>query len=192
MSEEGFEVRGAHEEHIDHAIEQGDRDPFSGRIAMTTALLATVGAMFGYMAGLTQADATLYKNSAAIRTTEASDQWNYFQAKGNKQNLAELGRELTGPEQQKHFTAEIERYAKEKDAIKLEAERLTADSKRMDRLSEEEMHVHHRWAQATTLFQIAIAMAAIALLTRKTWLQYMVYSFAALGAVLGALAMAQI
>ena len=38
------------------------------------------------------------------------------------------------------------------------------------------MHVHERWALATTLLQIAIALSAITLLTRKRWL---------LGAVLG-------
>lgn len=192
MSDEGFEVRGAHEDHIDHVIEEGARDRFSSRIAMTTAILATVGAMFGYMAGLTQADAILYKNSAAIRTTEASDQWNYYQAKGTRQNLAELGRTLGGPEQEQHFTAEIERYGKDKEQIKVEAEKLVAESKRMDLLSEEEMHVHHRWAQATTLLQIGIAMAAITLLTRKVYLQYLVYTFAGIGALLGVLALAGI
>jgi hypothetical protein len=189
MSEEAFEVRGPHDDHIEHAISHGGGDSLSNRLALTTALLATVGALFGYMAGLTQANATLYKSTAAIRTTEASDQWNYYQAKGNKQNLAELGLVLANPDQQQKFAADIDRYNKEKAQIKVEAERLADESKKMDQLSEEEMHVHHRWAQATTLLQIAIAMAAIALLTRKSWLQYLVYGFAALGGVLGALAL---
>ena len=37
------------------------------------------------------------------------------------------------------------------------------------------MHVHHRWAQATTLIQIAIALAAITILTRNRGLQYVAY-----------------
>ena len=36
------------------------------------------------------AHAGLYTNNAAIKTTEASNQWNYYQAKSGKQNLAEL------------------------------------------------------------------------------------------------------
>src|SRR5260221_1685106 len=32
--------------------------------------------------------------------------------------------------------------------------------------------LHHRWAQATTALQVAIALAAIALLTKKKWLEY--------------------
>ena len=46
-----------------------------------TAILATVGAMFSYMAGPTPADAGLFKNDAAIKKTEAANQWNYYQAK---------------------------------------------------------------------------------------------------------------
>ncbi len=41
------------------------------------------------------------------------------------------------------------------------------------------MHDHHRWAQSVTLIQVAIALAAIALLTRKKWLQWGVYGAAA-------------
>ena len=38
------------------------------------------------------------------------------------------------------------------------------------------MHVHHRWAQSMTLIQVAIALAAITLLTRKKWLQWGVFA----------------
>jgi hypothetical protein len=50
------------------------------------------------------------------------------------------------------------------------------------------MHEHHRWAQATTLLQVAIAMAAIALLTRKRWLQMAMYGTASAGVAVGVLA----
>ena len=89
MSEE-FEVEGAHKRVIEDAIDHGAKDRFVNRLAVTTAILATIGAVFSYHAGATQADAMLYKNNAAIKKTEAANQWNYFQAKGSKQNLAEL------------------------------------------------------------------------------------------------------
>jgi hypothetical protein len=54
------------------------------------------------------------------------------------------------------------------------------------------MHLHHRWAQGMTLIQIAIALAAITLLTRSRGLQYVSYSIAALSAVVGALALAHV
>jgi hypothetical protein len=54
------------------------------------------------------------------------------------------------------------------------------------------MHQHHRWAQATTVLQVAIAMAAIALLTKKKWLEYVMFCVAGVGLTVGALAMLHI
>jgi hypothetical protein len=51
------------------------------------------------------------------------------------------------------------------------------------------MHVHHRWAQAMTLIQISIALAAITLLTRSRGLQYVSYGVAAASVGLGGLAL---
>ena len=50
------------------------------------------------------------------------------------------------------------------------------------------MHQHHRWAQATTVLQVAIALAAIALLTRKKWLEYAMFVGGGIGLVIGLLA----
>lgn len=187
MAEE-FEVQGPHDRVLEEVGEHGASDRFAGRIAITTALLATFGAMFAYMAGATQADAALFKNDAAIKTTLASDQWNYYQAKGNKQNLAELGRAVAPPAAQEKFAADVERYAAEKEEIRKKAEALEEQAHKFDENAEHVMHIHHRWAQAMTLLQIAIAMAAIALLTRRRWLQYVIYTFAAAGCALGAMA----
>jgi Na+/glutamate symporter len=90
MSGTGFHVHGPHDHEIEHVAQHGSHDPSAGTIAVATAVIATVGALFSYMGGATQANAGLYKNNAAIKKTEASNQWNYFQAKSSKQNLAEL------------------------------------------------------------------------------------------------------
>ena len=50
------------------------------------------------------------------------------------------------------------------------------------------MHQHHRWSQATTMLQVAIALAAIALLTRRSWMEYAMFGLAGVGLVLGGLA----
>ena len=47
------------------------------------------------------------------------------------------------------------------------------------------MHQHHRWAQATTALQVSIALAAIALLTRKKWLEYAMFAAGGLGMAVG-------
>jgi len=52
--------------------------------------------------------------------------------------------------------------------------------------------VHHRWAQSMALIQIAIALAAITLLTRQKWLQWMAYGAGIGSLVIAALAFAHI
>ena len=162
MSSDGFHVHGPHDHELEHAAHSGD--DFASRIAVMTAILATVGALFSYQGGATQNESLLYKNQAAIHKTEASNQWNYYQAKSNKQNLAELSIKLTSGEVQERYRQEVERYKQEKTEIKAEADKLEAVAREADKKSEVEMHVHERWALATTLLQIAIALSAICLL----------------------------
>src|SRR3979409_2407979 len=129
MSEDGFHVHGPHDHEMEHAAQHGAVDSFTGRIAVTTALLATVGALFSYQGGATQANAGMAKNNAAIKKTEAANQWNYYQAKSGKQNLADLGLELVPSSRRYYYTQAIERYKQEKADIKKTAETLEAESK---------------------------------------------------------------
>ena len=192
MSDHGFHVHGPHDHEIEHVAQHGAKDSFAGRTAVITAVLATVGALFSYMGGATQANAGLFKNNAAIKKTEASNQWNYYQAKSSKQNMAELALALVADDKKPQYLQEVDRYKSEKAEIKLSAEKLEAESTAWDRQSDAQMHQHHRWAQATTALQISIALAAIALLTRRKWLGYGMLVVASLGIVLGGLAAAHI
>ena len=192
MSDHGFHVHGPHDHAIEHAAQHGDTDSFTGRIAVLTAVLATIGALFSYQGGATQANAGLFKNNAAIKKTEASIQWNYYQSKSSKQNMAELAIALVPEDKKPQYQQEVDRYKKEKAEIKTAAEKLEADSNAWDKQSDEQLHLHHRWAQATTALQISIALAAIALLTRRKWLGYGVLAVAGVGVALGGLAMAHI
>ncbi|SBT04280.1 conserved membrane hypothetical protein [Candidatus Accumulibacter aalborgensis] len=186
MSDHGFHVHGPHDHEVEHVAQHGG-DTFTSRVAVLTAVLSTVGAIFGYLGGHSQNAALLYKNEAAIQKTSASNQWNYYQAKSNKQNLAELSIVLTTGEAREKYVQAVERYKKEKEEIKVEADKLEAVAKEADHKSDLEMHVHERWALATTLLQIAIAMAAITLLTRKRWMLFGVCGATGLGVLVGAM-----
>ena len=198
MSSGGFHVHGPHDHELEHAQQGGhghhgdhgsSNSGMTNQIAMFTAIIATVGAIFAYMGGATQANAGLYKNNAALKKTEASNQWNYFQSKSTKQSLAEISRDLTAREDDRtKYQAKIDRYEKEKTEIKAVAEKLEAEATAWDRQSDEQMHQHHRWAQATTVLQVAIALAAIALLTKKKWLEYAMFLGGAIGVGVGILA----
>lgn len=201
MSGHGFHVHGPHDHELEHAQqgghghgEHGDENKsMTNQIALFTAIIATVGALFGYMGGATQANAGLYKNNAAIKKTEASNQWNFFQAKSTKQSLAEMSRDLSTKEDDKtKYQAKVERYEKEKGEIKEKADALEAEATEWDHKSDEQMHLHHRWAQATTVLQISIALAAIALLTKKKWLEWGMFAAGGAGVVIGALALLHI
>lgn len=196
MSGAGFHVHGPHDHELEHAAQgghdgHGDHKKGGGmiaQIAVITAIIATVGAIFSYMGGATQANAGLYKNNAAIKKTEAANQWNFFQAKSTKQSLAEVSRDLSPEATRDKYQAKIDRYEKEKTEIKLAAEKLELEATTWDKASDAQMHQHHRWAQATTVLQVSIALAAIALLTRKRWLEYGMFAMAAIGLVIGMLA----
>jgi hypothetical protein len=196
MSSEGFHVHGPHDHAVEHAIEHDAEGHGGGalinQIAIFTAIIATVGAIFSYVGGATQANAGLYKNNAAIKKTEASNQWNYYQAKSTKQSLAEISRDLSPPDKQPTYQAKVDRYEKEKKEIEAEARKLEAQATQWDERSEAQMHQHHRWAQGTTALQVSIALAAIVLLTRKKWLEWCMFGVAAIGLAIGALAMLHI
>jgi Domain of unknown function (DUF4337) len=193
MSGHGFHVHGPHDHELEHAAQGGhgdhdDKGGFIGQIAVVTAIIATVGAVFSYQGGATQANAGLYKNNAAIKKTEASNQWSYFQSKSTKQALTEFAMDLSPEDKREKLKAKIDRYEKEKGEIKLNAEKLEAEVTSWDKQSDEQMHQHHRWAQATTVLQVSIALAAIALLTKKKWFEYAMFGLAGIGLVVGAMA----
>ena len=186
---EAFEVPSPHEKHVEHATEHAHRsgDNFASRIAVMTAIMATVGAMLSYQAGSTESEAAMDKNNAAIFKTEAANQWNYYQAKSSRQNLAELAAHIPGVDAA-HYNDEVQRYKSQKEDVRKQAEKLEATSKEWDEKSEQALHQHHRWAQAMTAIQIAISLAAITLLTRKEWLKRMAYTAGGVSVVLGGMA----
>lgn len=199
MSGHGFHVHGPHDHELEHAASgghaQGDGAAthaggmgMTGKIAVCTAVIATVGAIFSYMGGATQANAGIYKNNAAIKKTEASNQWNYFQSKSTKQALAEFARDTATDDKKQGWQDKVTRYEQEKTVIQTDAKKLEAEASKWDLQSEEQMHQHHRWAQATTVLQVSIALAAIALLTKKKWLERGMFAVAVAGLAVGVLA----
>jgi hypothetical protein len=168
MSGHGIHVHGAH----DHAVEhEGHKGGLGQQVAIFSALLATVGAIVSFLGGHTQNEALLYKSEAVRKKTEASNMWNYYQAKSTKQNLAELAAGLaTDPAAREKFAANVKRYEVEKEEIKKKAETLEAQSTAANEKSEHALHPHEKLSIAMTFLQIAIALASISVLTQKRWL----------------------
>lgn len=148
-------------EHLHEEIQEkaeGDNQRWTRYLALSTALMAVLAAVAGLLAGH-------HANEALIERAKASDQWNFYQSKNLKQEIAlntdqilhALGKTDTAI---KDHGADIARYDREKADIRKEAE---ADEER----SEAHLARHVPLASAVTAFQIAIAISAIAILTRR-------------------------
>jgi Domain of unknown function (DUF4337) len=165
---EGFHVHGAHDHAVEHSAHSGDS--LAGQVAIFTAILASVGAVVSYQGGDTQNQAMLFKNEAVLKKTQASDQWNFYQAKSNKGHLMELAVVMAPANKRDFYKTQIQKYENDKNEIRKKAEELEAESAKANEESEHAMHPHHKLAQAMTLIQIAISLASITVLTRKKWL----------------------
>ena len=142
-----------------------------------------------FFGGDTQNKAMLYKNEAVLERAEATDQWNFYQAKSLKQNMAEVAAAtVADPKAAEKYRAEAERYKKEKADVEKDARKHEEAYKRWNERSEHALHPHHYLSISMTLLQIAIALASITVLTQKRWLLAGAAVSALGGAVLGVLA----
>lgn len=139
-------------------------------IALSTAIFAALAAIAALRAGATVNGALVLKTEATRLQAEASDQWAYYQAKGIKSAVAEASRAAwlaIGREAPAEYAASEKRYKAEQDEISGKARE---KEKERDAKSEEAdhlLHHHHRFASAVALFQVSIALGAVAALTRS-------------------------
>lgn len=155
-------------EHLHEAIHEKAEEAKHGKeaswnmyVAISTALIAVFAAISGLLAGH-------HSNEALIQQIKASDQWAYYQAKGIKAEIKAISQNNSQDKET------IERYKKEQESIKEKAEVAEKES---------EKHLAHHvlLAGSVTLFQIAIAISAIAILTRKKQLWYISLLVAIIG-----------
>jgi hypothetical protein len=179
MSEEDFHAHRAHENTVEHVTHHSP--DLAQRVAVFTAILSTLGAIFSYQGGDTQNEALLYKNETVLKNSQASDQWNYYQAKSTKDHLIEFARDFSPANKKAEYEALIKKYAQKKEEIKQQAELLEAVSREANEQSEKALYPHHNLAQAMMLIQIAIPLASITILMRTRWL----FAFAGFAATCG-------
>lgn len=168
--EDEYEVPSPHEHHLEKEAEK-EGGGLSQKIALMTAILATVGALISYKSGSAQNEAMFLKNESILKQAEASDQWAFYQSKSMKSHLDESTAALAiDPEVKARFLADKAKEDAEKAEIQTEAKKLQAESRRLGEESEAMLKPHERLALALTFLQIAIALAAITVLTKRRWL----------------------
>jgi lipopolysaccharide export LptBFGC system permease protein LptF len=150
MEEAEVPLEHLHEE-IHHHAEHGGAPWISG-VALSTAILAVLAAIAGLLSGK-------HANEAMMAQIEASDQWSYYQAKSIKASVLDAKMTLTSEATEKD-KEKAEQYKEEQAEIKREAEHKQSEAK-------SNFHQHEIFARGVTMFQIAIAIAAISALTKR-------------------------
>jgi cobalamin-dependent methionine synthase I len=141
---------------------------FLKRIALTTAVLAAFAAVAALQAGATANEALLLKTEATRAQAEASDQWAFYQAKGIKAAVQDASRAAwlaaskAPPEE---FARTSARYAHEQDDIQKAAKEKEAERDEKSAEADRLLARHHGFANSVALFQVAIALGALAALT---------------------------
>src|ERR1700693_594155 len=172
MEEAEVPLEGLHEE-IHHQAEHGGETWISW-VALSTAILAVLAAIAGLLSGM-------HANEAMMSQIESSDQWAFYQAKGIKGAVLDAKMSLSGAANEEDKT-KAERYQEEQNEIEKEANEKQNDAK-------SNFHQHEIFARGVTMFQIAIAVAAISALTKKPRFWIVSLLFGAAGCVFLVLAL---
>ena len=157
--------------------------------SMSLVFIAVLAAIATQWAGKYSSRTLVSLNDSTFQQALATDEWSYYQAKSIKQNLYEALREIktTGdgaetPDTLKAFNAKIAKYEAEKKDVKEKAEGL--EKKRDDARAAATM-----WSErgggmgmAVAIFQIAIALGSICLVTKKRPLWYLALALSVLAA----------
>ena len=149
------------QEHIHHSAEHG-RERWISWVALSTAILAALAAIAGLLSGQRA-------NEAMVDQIEAADQWAYYQAKGIKAAVLDAKMSLSAEPNEQDKT-KAERYQEEQTEIQKEAKEKQEKAKAY-------FEQHETFARGVTMFQIAIAVAAISALTskRRFWIVSLVF-----------------
>jgi hypothetical protein len=138
-------------------------------IALSTSLLAAFAAVAALQAGATVNEALALKTEATGLQAQASDQWAFYQAKGIKQAVAEASESAyraIAKDPPATYAEREQRYAKEQEEIKEKALEKERERDEKAREADHLLHRHHGFANAVALFQVSIALGAMAALTR--------------------------
>ena len=155
------------QEHVHHTA-QHSGETWISWVALSTAILAVLAAIAGLLSGK-------HANEAMMNQIEASDQWGYYQAKSIKASVLDAKMSLANAVNEKD-RENAARYEEEQSEIKSEAERKQSEAK-------SNFHRHEVYARGVTMFQIAIAIAAISALTKKKRFWIVSLLFGAIGCV---------
>ena len=159
---------------IDEELEK-EGGSFLRKIALSTAVLAVGASIASLQAGSTVNEALVLKTESTRLQAEASDQWAYYQAKGLKaavKDAAASSWAAAGKDAPPAYANDVHRYEGEQKEIQDKARRIEEERDQKDKEAAALLARHHGFAAAVAFFQVSIALAAVAALTRNRLVWY--------------------
>jgi hypothetical protein len=172
FSEKIHEQSNEHAHHLLHGGHEGqeNKDRWVLYVALSTAVIAVLAAITGLLAGD-------HADEAMLAQIKASDQWAFYQAKSIKSETISTSNKILialGKTPAAKDTAKIASNKKDQEEIMEKA-------KDFQKESDEHVGKHRILARGVTLFQVAISIGAIAIITKRKGLWYGSLIFAAVG-----------
>jgi hypothetical protein len=170
MDEPEVPLDQVHEDIHHHATRHGHGESWTLGVALTAAILAGLAAITSLLAGH-------HANEGMLEQIHASDRWNYYQAKGIKAAVLSAKAELLtglGKKPDAQDQAKAVQYKHDQETIFQEA-------KDREKASQSHMQSHVIFARGVTLFQVAIAVSAVSVLTKRRPFWYLGILFGVVG-----------
>jgi len=140
-------------------------------VALSTSIIAVLAAIAGMLGNH-------HANEAMMEQIKASDQWNYYQAKNIKAEVAgEAAVILAALNKPLDSVQQNSQHEKQKSA------EVKASAEEFEKSADGHMQKHIVFSRSVTIFQIAIAISAISILTRKRLMWYISLLLCAAGCV---------
>ena len=158
------------EEITHHASHHEEGGKWITASATTAAIIAAFAAGAGALATSHETESTLIR-------IQANDDWNYYQAKSIKSSLLDAkiySAQLNQVEPRKSDVEKRSEYSRQMPAIQVSARDL-------EKLSRGHLEAHEAFEGAATLFHIAIAIVAIAVVARRKEFWYLSMLVGAVG-----------
>ena len=154
-------------EHTEHAVHA--HDPFVSRVAVTVAILAVLAAAAGSLETVEGGRALEASSEATLAQDKATDAWSEYEAESLKRHLYEVAGDMNTAATAR-YQAAAEAEAGKQDRIRKDAKSAEAESGRLLGESRHHENRHHWLTGAATLFEVAIALSTVAIITRRKWL----------------------
>ncbi len=162
-------VREHSDEHAHHILNEG-KEKWVLFVALSTAIIAVLAAITGLLA-------SDHADEAMLTQIKSSDQWAFYEAKSIKSETINSSNKIL---------LALGKTPAAKDTLKIrenkiEQAKIMKEAQDFKKESDEHLIRHRILAKGVTLFQIAISIGAISIVTKRKGLWFASLGFAAIG-----------